>query len=70
MDTKDGIQILQNGERIKNEKRDLWGGGENSNGFLGGFVEIDSLFQDLSEFPFLPMRSSSHTNAFGDMPLC
>ncbi|CAL5382252.1 unnamed protein product [Camellia sinensis] len=63
-----GVHILQNEERMKKEREEIWGD-ENSNHFIGGFGEMDGLIQDLIEFPFLPLKSS-HLNIYGGMPLC
>ncbi|CAK9177432.1 unnamed protein product [Ilex paraguariensis] len=62
--SQDGINFLQNGVRMKKECEEMYGGYEDSN----GFVDMDCLIQDLSEFPLLPF-TSSQINIFGEMPI-
>lgn len=58
---------LKNGEKVKQEQEEEWRG-ENSNGFIGGFADLDGLMQELSQFPILPFESS-RMDVFQEMPL-
>ena len=65
------INILHNiGDRKKEvtEREEIWGG-VNSNGFIGGFGDMEGLVHDLDEFPLLPLKSA-HFNRYRGMPLC
>jgi hypothetical protein len=45
----------------------MWNG-ENSDGFLGGFADLEGFIQELGELPFLPF-DASHMHGFGEAQL-
>ena len=67
IESDNGVNTLHNGNRMTKQSEKIWGG-ENSNWFMGGFGDMDSLIQDLGEFPLLPLQFS-HSNAYGGMAL-
>ncbi|XP_041009332.1 VQ motif-containing protein 17-like [Juglans microcarpa x Juglans regia] len=58
-----GFRGLMPRERVKDEER-MWNG-ENSDGFLGSFVDLEGFIQELGEFSFLP-SDASYMHGFGE----
>ena len=67
MELPEEFPCLKNGERVKQEQEKMWRD-ENSNGFFGGFADLDGFMQELSQFPLLPFESS-RMDVFQKMPL-
>ena len=67
-ESSEEFPCLKNGERVKQEQEEVWGGGENSNRFFGGFADLDGFMQELCQYPLLPYESS-RMDVFQEMPL-